>query len=89
MPVNLVHPIKMTRLAIKHMLEAKKTNGDDSGICGTIVHVSSILAQLPNLVLPHYSTSKDGISGFVRSMVGLQKACGIRVVGVAPGLVLG
>ncbi|KAJ5116140.1 hypothetical protein N7456_000488 [Penicillium angulare] len=84
--VNLVHPIKMTRLAIKHMLEAKKAKGDKPGICGTIVHVSSIAAQTPALLIPLYSASKSGVNSFVRSMANLQDVCGIRVVGVAPGM---
>ncbi|KAJ5621556.1 hypothetical protein N7528_006339 [Penicillium herquei] len=84
--INLAHPIKMTRLAIARWLDDQKRNGASSGISGTVVHVSSISGQLPGFVRPIYAASKHGINGFVRSLAPMQKACGIRVVGVAPGL---
>ncbi|KAJ5730569.1 15-hydroxyprostaglandin dehydrogenase [Penicillium malachiteum] len=84
--VNLAHTIKMTRLAIARWLDDRKRNGASSGICGTVVHISSISGQVPSLATPLYVASKHGINGFVRSMGPLQQACGIRVVGVAPGL---
>ncbi|KAJ5679506.1 hypothetical protein N7462_007750 [Penicillium macrosclerotiorum] len=84
--VNLTHPIKMTRLAIRHMLDAKNNTGH-AGVYGTIIHVSSITAQLASMITPLYAASKHGISSFVRSMAPLQEAAGIRVVGVAPGTV--
>ncbi|KAJ5733714.1 hypothetical protein N7493_002500 [Penicillium malachiteum] len=76
----------MARLAITRWLDDKKRNGASNGICGTVFHVSSISGQLPNLTTPLYVASKHGINGFVHSLGPLQKACGIRVVGVAPGL---
>ncbi|KAK2687871.1 hypothetical protein QWA68_013767 [Fusarium oxysporum] len=77
--INMLHPIRMTRIAIRKMREAKKP--------GTILHLSSITAQKPSVVLPLYSVSKAAISQFVRCMAPLDQMCGIRVVGIAPGLV--
>ncbi|KAI1616247.1 NAD-dependent 15-hydroxyprostaglandin dehydrogenase [Exophiala viscosa] len=77
--VNLVHPIKASRLAIRNMVEAGKG--------GAIVHTSSIAAQRSSIVTPLYTASKHGISSFVRGMAPLQELSGIRVVGVAPGVV--
>jgi 3-hydroxybutyrate dehydrogenase len=75
--INLTHPIKTSRIAIRRMLRAKKP--------GTIVHVSSIAGQRTTIVTPLYTVSKHGINAFVRGMGALQDLAGIRVVGVAPG----
>ncbi|KIW53179.1 hypothetical protein PV05_08771 [Exophiala xenobiotica] len=77
--VNLVHPIKASRLAIRHMVEAGKG--------GAIIHTSSIAAQRSSIVTPLYTASKHGISSFVRGMAPLEELAGIRVAGVAPGTV--
>jgi 3-hydroxybutyrate dehydrogenase len=75
--INMLHPIRMTRIAIRKMREAKKP--------GTVLHLSSITAQKPSVVLPLYSVSKAAVSQFVRCMAPLGQMCGIRVVGIAPG----
>ncbi|KAH6872090.1 hypothetical protein B0T10DRAFT_466321 [Thelonectria olida] len=77
--VNLMHPIKTTRIAIPKMRQAKKP--------GIILHLSSITAQKPSVVLPLYSVSKAALSQFVRCMAPLDEMCGIKVVAVAPGIV--
>ncbi|KAF5719482.1 15-hydroxyprostaglandin dehydrogenase [Fusarium mundagurra] len=77
--INILHPIRTTRIAIRKMREAKKS--------GTILHLSSITAQKPSVVLPLYAVSKAAISQFIRCMAPLDDMCGIRVVGIAPGLV--
>ncbi|KIW99554.1 uncharacterized protein Z518_11293 [Rhinocladiella mackenziei CBS 650.93] len=77
--INLTHPIKTTRIAIRHLRQAGKP--------GMILHISSITAQKPSAVLPLYSVSKAAISQFVRCMAPLESLCGIRVVAVAPGVV--
>lgn len=75
--VNIVHPIKLTRIAIRRMQQAKSR--------GVIVHLSSITAQKPSLMLPLYSVSKAAISQFVRCMAPLSDLAHVRVVAVAPG----
>lgn len=77
--VNLLHPIKMTRIAIREMLRARKP--------GTILHVASIAAETVSVITPLYQASKHGIGSFVMGMGALEELCGIRVVGVAPGYV--
>jgi len=75
--INLLHPIKMTRMAVRRMRQANKP--------GVILHLSSISAQMPSITVPLYAVSKAGISQFVRSMATLEELAGIRVVAVAPG----
>jgi 3-hydroxybutyrate dehydrogenase len=75
--INLLHPIKMTRIAVRRMQRAGKK--------GVVCHISSISAQRPSLTVPLYSVSKQGVSQFVRSMAPLEELAGVRVVGVAPG----
>ena len=75
--INLTHPIKTTRIAVRRLRQAGKP--------GVILHLSSITAQKPSAVLPLYSVSKAAISQFVRCMAPLEGLCGIRVVAVAPG----
>lgn len=75
--INMLHPIRLTEISIRKMREAKKP--------GTILHLSSITAQKPSVVLPLYSVSKAAVSQFVRCMAPLDQICGIRVIAVAPG----
>jgi 3-hydroxybutyrate dehydrogenase len=77
--VNLVHPIKMTRIAIRRMQAARKP--------GVVLHESSIVALKPSAVLPLYAVSKAALSHFVRCMAPLGELSGVKVVAVAPGLV--
>lgn len=75
--INVTHPIKLTRIAIRRMRQAQKS--------GVILHESSIVALKPNPVLPLYAVSKAALSQFVRCMAPLDRMAGIRVVAVAPG----
>lgn len=77
--VNLVHPVKLTRIAIRRMQKARKP--------GVVLHQSSIVALKASPVLPLYAISKAALSHFVRCMAPLHKMSGIKVVAVAPGLV--
>jgi NAD(P)-dependent dehydrogenase (short-subunit alcohol dehydrogenase family) len=82
--INLVHPIKMTRIAIRKFVEKKNRSPSSiSEMC--VVHVSSIAGQRSSMVTPLYQASKHGINSFVRGMATLQSILGFRVVGVAPG----
>jgi 3-hydroxybutyrate dehydrogenase len=75
--INLVHPIKASRIAIRRWAENKMP--------GTILHISSIAGQRSSAVTPLYTASKHGINSFVRGMAPLERLAGIRVVAVAPG----
>ncbi|KAL3442931.1 NAD(P)-binding protein [Aspergillus insuetus] len=78
--VNILHPIKMTRIAVRRMRRAGKR-------AGVVLHLSSITAQKPSVTNPLYSVSKQAVSQFVRCMEPLERLSGIRVVAVAPGVV--
>jgi 3-hydroxybutyrate dehydrogenase len=77
--INITHPIRVTQLAIAHFLNKKQL--------GSIVHISSVAGQRSASPTPLYNASKHAISGFVRSLRGLEKRFGIRVSAVAPGLI--
>ncbi|CCT74890.1 related to 15-hydroxyprostaglandin dehydrogenase [Fusarium fujikuroi] len=77
--INLVHPIKTTRIAVRRLVEAD--------LPGTIIHLSSIAAQRASIITPLYTASKHALSSFVRGMAPLAQTSGIRVLGVAPGTV--
>ncbi|KAI9843293.1 MAG: hypothetical protein M1837_006508 [Sclerophora amabilis] len=87
--INLTHPIRCTQLAIAHFLARPlRTAGVNRVLSrGTVVHISSIAAQVSPLFVPIYNASKAGLSHFVRSLAPLEKQIGIRVNGVAPGLI--
>ncbi|KAG8631244.1 hypothetical protein KVT40_000384 [Elsinoe batatas] len=74
--INLVHPIKLSRLAIASFIADRKP--------GTIIHLSSIAGQRSTIVTPLYTASKHGINAFVRGMAPLGQLFGIRVLAVAP-----
>ncbi|EON66894.1 hypothetical protein W97_06297 [Coniosporium apollinis CBS 100218] len=77
--ININHPVKATRLAIRSFLKANKP--------GVVVHISSIGGQTTRLSVPIYCATKAFINHFVRGMTELDEREGIRVVAVAPGLV--
>ncbi|GAB7362841.1 hypothetical protein MBLNU230_g3144t1 [Neophaeotheca triangularis] len=89
--INLTHPIRLTQLAIQYWLHpSRKTSSPPTSATPEtpkrIVHISSIAAQTPGFNTALYQASKHGLSGFIRSMAQLD-TLGIRVNGVAPGLI--
>lgn len=89
--INLTHPIRVTQLAISHWLHPRDTGSTASAKTPLtnpkrIVHVSSIAGQIPVFRAPLYGASKFGITGFIRCLGNLDST-GIRVNGVAPGVV--
>ncbi len=83
--INITHPIRVTQLAISYFLSAKPKVSTTNP--KSIIHISSIAAQLSLLPVPLYCASKHAISGFVRSLAHLESTLGIRVAAVAPGIV--
>ncbi|KAF7563926.1 hypothetical protein G7046_g207 [Stylonectria norvegica] len=77
--INLNHPIKVTRIAIRHLTQAKQG--------GHIIHVSSIAGQRSSVVTPLYTAAKHGLNSFIRGMATLHELVNIKVCGVAPGTV--
>lgn len=78
--INLVHPIKLTRIAVAELVRANKP--------GAIIYISSIAGQRSSIVTPLYTISKHGVNALIRGMAPLQELTGIRVAGVAPGYVI-
>lgn len=95
--INLTHPIRVTQMAISHWLyprppaEGSKFTAAPPKVSPSnpkrIVHISSVAAQIPAFRAPLYAASKFGLSGFIRCLTRLEPLFGVRVNGVAPGVV--
>nr|POF22400.1 15-hydroxyprostaglandin dehydrogenase [nad(+)] [Quercus suber] len=86
--INVTHPIRCTQLAISRWLNPSSPNQKVS--CANpkrVIHISSVAGQVPSFSVPLYVASKHAITGFVRSLAKLEAAIGIRVNGVAPGVI--
>lgn len=79
MRINVDHPMKLTRLAIRALLGAEKQ--------GVVVLVASTAGIRANYLACLYSASKHGVVGFAKSMGQADTEEGVRVSCVLPGLV--
>ncbi|KAF2656409.1 NAD(P)-binding protein [Lophiostoma macrostomum CBS 122681] len=83
--INVTHPIRTAQLAISHFLNASppvsRTNPK------RIIIISSIAGQMSNLNTPIYVAGKHAMNGFIRSLATLDAEFGVRVNGVAPGVI--
>ncbi|KAL3423384.1 nad-dependent 15-hydroxyprostaglandin dehydrogenase [Phlyctema vagabunda] len=77
--INVNHPIKFSRIAIRTLL--------GNGKKGVILCVSSLAGFQGTLSVPLYCASKHAVVGFVRSMAELDRLEGIKAVAIAPGVV--
>ncbi len=75
---NLMGSIRMARAVLRHLPSPG----------GVIVNVSSVLSLAGCAGFSVYSASKAGLNGFTQSLAWELAPRGIRVVGVAPGVVL-
>ncbi|KAI5303061.1 hypothetical protein KEM56_000070 [Ascosphaera pollenicola] len=80
--INLVHPIRVTQLAIEHWIKKQQPLKETKHI----LHLTSIAGQVPLFATPIYSATKHGLSGFIRSLAPLSEVS-IQVTGVAPAIV--
>jgi NAD(P)-dependent dehydrogenase (short-subunit alcohol dehydrogenase family) len=79
--------VKGTRLAIREQIT--RSRGRKCGeTVGVILNISSLAAQYALFNQPLYCTSKAAVSAFTRSMAPLHEEFGIKVVAIAPGMVL-
>ncbi|KAL1302252.1 hypothetical protein AAFC00_002674 [Neodothiora populina] len=85
--INITHPIRTTQMAIAYFLSPSRGAKVTRTHPKWIVHVSSIAGQNAGLPTPLYYASKHAISGFVYSLASLEERLGIRVNGVAPGII--
>jgi short-subunit dehydrogenase len=77
--INVSHPIKLTRLAIKKSLG----RGKRASVC----IVASIGGLGGSVAAPLYCATKHAIVGFVKSMTGSESFTGVKVTTICPGLV--
>lgn len=88
--INITHPIRTSQLAISRWLNPTPTSKAGKSSPSNpkrIVHISSIAGQCPSFGVPMYIASKHAINGFIRSLAALEPAIGVRVNGVAPGVI--
>jgi NAD(P)-dependent dehydrogenase (short-subunit alcohol dehydrogenase family) len=85
--INMTHPIRATQLALAHFLDGSKGKKASPANPKRVVHVSSVAGQCANLCTPFYIAGKHAINGFIRALGPLDEAVGVRVNGVAPGLI--
>ncbi|OAL50326.1 NAD(P)-binding protein [Pyrenochaeta sp. DS3sAY3a] len=77
--VNVSHPIKLTRLAIRAFQKHNKK--------GVVLIMASIAGYSSQFPAPLYSATKHALVGFTRSMQPLEELAGVKVVAICPGLV--
>ncbi|KAJ4290272.1 hypothetical protein N0V90_010487 [Kalmusia sp. IMI 367209] len=85
--INVTHPIRTTQLAISEFLDPKSGEKVSRKNPKRVVIVSSIAGQASNLNTPIYVAAKHAMNGFIRSLGSLDAHLGIRVNGVAPGVI--
>lgn len=79
MRINVDHPIKFTRLAIKALAGAEKQ--------GAVILVASTAGIRANYLCSLYAASKHAIVGFAKSMGQADVDEGVRINCILPGLV--
>jgi short-subunit dehydrogenase len=75
--INVNHPMKLTRIAMRSLLKANKK--------GVVLVVASLAGYQGTFAAPLYSATKHAVVGFVRSMAELDRLEDIKVVATAPG----
>lgn len=77
--INVMHPLKLTRLAIRALLSADKQ--------GVVCLVASTAGIRGNSLFPLYTATKHAIVGFAKSMGSADVEQGVKIVCVLPGAV--
>ncbi|KAL1889068.1 hypothetical protein Sste5346_009133 [Sporothrix stenoceras] len=77
--VNVNHPMKLSRIAIKSLVKHNKP--------GVILVVASLAGYQGAFASPLYCATKHAVVGFVRSLADLDELQNIKVTLVAPGYV--
>lgn len=77
--INLDHPIKLTRIAMRQLVSE-----DRKGVVCTIASVGGLSGSYN---CPLYIATKHGVVGFVKSMKLAEKYEGIKIVTICPGAV--
>ena len=74
--INVNHPIKLTRIAIRTLLGKNKK--------GVVLIVSSIAGLEGGYPVPLYCATKHAVIGFVKSMAQADPLEGVKVVTICP-----
>ncbi|MDT3428893.1 NAD(P)-dependent dehydrogenase (short-subunit alcohol dehydrogenase family) [Paenibacillus forsythiae] len=77
--LNLFSVVRLTQAALPHILEQNS---------GSIVNISSINAQMPELLLPIYGTTKAALNNLTKVLAGEFGPRQIRVNSISPGPVV-
>ena len=77
MEINVNHPIKLTRLAMRALLGANKK--------GVVCLVASTAGLGGNYLASLYCASKHAIVGFTKSMGMAEAREGVKIVAICPG----
>ncbi|KAF2650442.1 NAD(P)-binding protein [Lophiostoma macrostomum CBS 122681] len=77
--VNVSHPIKLTRMAMKKSLG----RGKRASVC----IIASIAGIAGNIAAPLYCATKHAVIGFVKSLKDTEPITGVKVTSICPGLV--
>ncbi|KAF2728511.1 NAD-dependent 15-hydroxyprostaglandin dehydrogenase [Polyplosphaeria fusca] len=85
--INMTHPIRTTQLAMAEFLKPNKGAKVSVDNPKRVIIISSIAGQAANLAAPIYVACKHAMNGFIRSLAHLEGELGIRVNGVAPGVI--
>ncbi|KAL5116978.1 hypothetical protein ACEQ8H_005063 [Pleosporales sp. CAS-2024a] len=80
--VNVNHPIKLTRMAIRKSLQ----KGKRSSVC--IIQQSSVAGLSGNIAAPLYCATKHAIVGFVKSMKDTEPLTGVKITTLCPAAVM-
>lgn len=75
--MNLAHPIKLSRIAIRVLSSRGKK--------GVVVVTSSVAGLNGHFSTPLYSASKHGTIGLIKSLALAETEANVKVVGVCPG----
>ena len=75
--INLNHPIKFTRIGMRHLINEDKP--------GVILPIASVGGIAGTYHAPLYIATKHGIIGFVKSMKLAEKYEGVKIVTICPG----
>lgn len=79
MNINVNHPLKLSRIAIRALLGKNKK--------GVVLITASIAGYSGTFGAPLYCTTKHAMIGLVRSLADLDELEGIKIVAVTPGYV--
>ncbi|ORY17262.1 hypothetical protein BCR34DRAFT_51119 [Clohesyomyces aquaticus] len=77
--VNVDHPVKLTRMAMKKSLG----RGKRASVC----IIASIAGLSGNIAAPLYCATKHAVVGFVKSLKDTEQFTGVKVTTICPGLV--